>query len=424
MLTLKYIRDNSKQVQESLNRKQSDIDINKLLALDVKRREYLLTVEALRAERNSVSTTIAKYKKTGKSTTSKIHSMRSVSDNIKVVDKKLKEVEETIEELIYYLPNLVHSSVPYGKDASGIIDVREWGKKPKFKFKVKDHIEIGELLGLFDFKRAVKMAGASFPLYTGIGAQLERALINFMLDFQGEKNGYKELLPPFLAHRQAMQNTGQLPKFEDDMYSIPEDHLFCIPTAEVPLTNFHQGEIIREADLPCKYTAYSACFRREAGSYGKETKGLSRVHQFNKVELVKLAHPEKSYAELELLVNDAESILQALGLHYRIIELCSGDLSFSAAKCYDLEVWSPADEKYLEISSCSNFEDFQARRSDIRFRDKTSGKAELIHTLNGSGVATPRLMIALLETYQQEDGSINLPTVLHPYLKEKRISLH
>ncbi|SVD08540.1 uncharacterized protein METZ01_LOCUS361394, partial [marine metagenome] len=246
-------------------------------------------------------------------------------------------------------------------------------------------------MGLFDFKRAVKMAGASFPLYTGVGAQLERGLINFMLDIHVEKHLYKELFPPFLANRQAMQNTGQLPKFEDDMYHIPEDHLFCIPTSEVPLTNFHQGEIIPESNLPYKYTAYTACFRREAGSYGQETKGLTRVHQFNKVELVKLVHPEKSYDELELLVKDAESILQALGLHYRIIELCSGDLSFAASKCYDLEVWSPADKKYLEVSSCSNFEDFQSRRCDIRFRSKTSRKAELIHTLNGSGVATPRL---------------------------------
>ena len=244
-----------------------------------------------------------------------------------------------------------------------------------------------------------------------------------MLDFHVEKHGYQEIFPPFLATRQAMQNTGQLPKFEDDMYSVPEDNLFCIPTAEVPITNFHQGEIIPESDLPRKYTAYTACFRREAGSYGQETKGLSRVHQFNKVELVKFVHPEQSYEELELLVKDAESILQALGIHYRIIELCSGDLSFSASKCYDLEVWSPADEKYLEVSSCSNFEDFQARRSDIRFRSKTSRKAELIHTLNGSGVATPRLMIALLETYQKEDGSIELPSVLHPYVNKKTISL-
>ena len=423
MLTLKYIRDNSAIVQESLSRKKSDIDINKLLDLDNKRREYLKEVEELRAEKNSVSNTIAALRKTGKDATSEIDCMRSVSQNIKEIDKGLNGIEDTIQKLIYFIPNLIHSSVPDGKDKMGNINVKEWGSKPDLKFKARNHIEIGEALGLFDFKRAVKMAGSSFALYTGVGAQLERALINFMLDFNVEQHGYQEIFPPFLANRQAMQNTGQIPKFEDDMYRISEDQLFCIPTAEVPLTNFHQGEIIPESDLPCKYTAYTACFRREAGSYGQETKGLSRVHQFNKVELVKLVHPAKSYSELELLVKDAESILQALGLHYRIIEICSGDLSFSAAKCYDLEVWSSADEKYMEVSSCSNFEDFQSRRSKICFRSKTSGKKELIHTLNGSGVATPRLMIALLETYQKEDGSIELPSVLHPYLKKKTISL-
>jgi len=423
MLTLKYIRDNSVIVRESLSRKQSDIDINQLLDLDAKRRKYLKEVEELRAEKNSVSNTIATLRKTGKDSTYEIDCMRSVSEKIKEIDKVLSGIEDTIQELIYYIPNLVHSSVPDGIDETENIHVKEWGSKPELKFKARDHIELGEALGLFDFRRAVKMAGASFPLYTGVGAQLERALINCMLDYHVEKHGYQELSPPFLATRQAMQNTGQLPKFEDDMYSISEDNLFCIPTAEVPITNFHQGEIIAESDLPRKYTAYTACFRREAGSYGQETKGLSRVHQFNKVELVKFVHPEQSYEELELLVKDAEAILQALGIHYRIIELCSGDLSFSASKCYDLEVWSPADEKYLEVSSCSNFEDFQARRSDIRFRSKTGGKAEFIHTLNGSGVATPRLMIALLETYQKEDGSIEIPSILQPYVKKETISI-
>ncbi len=423
MLTLKYIRDNSEIVQESLFKKKSDFDINQLLDLDTKRRKYIKEVEDLRAEKNSVSNTIAALKKTSNDATDEIDSMRFVAEKIKEIEKGLKVIENEIQDRIYFIPNLVHKTVPEGKDNSENIDVREWRKKPKFNFQIKDHIEIGETLELFDFKRAAKMAGASFPLYTGVGAQLERALINFMLDFHIEKHGYHELSPPLLANRQAMQNTGQLPKFEDDMYHISEDHLFCIPTAEVPVTNFHQGEIIPESKLPCKYTAYTACFRREAGSYGQETKGLSRVHQFNKVELVKFVHPEKSYKELELMVKDAESILQALGLHYRIIELCSGDLSFSAAKCYDLEVWSPADEKYLEVSSCSNFEDFQARRSNIRFQSKTSGKAELIHTLNGSGVATPRLMIALLEAYQEPDGSLIIPSVLQPYLKKETIPI-
>jgi len=423
MISLKFIRDNIDIVRDTLFKKQSDMDITKLLDLDVKHREYLYKVEKLRAEKNSVSMTVAEKKKNRKDATSEINCMQSVSKNIKEIDKELKGIEDVINELILHIPNLVHSSVPEGKDKTKNIHIKEWGKKPELKFKIRDHIEIGESLELFNFKRAVKMAGASFPLYTGIGAQLERALINFMLDFHIEKNGYHELFPPFLANRQAMQNTGQLPKFEDDMYHIPKDHLFCIPTAEVPLTNYYQGEIIQESDLPCKFTAYTACFRREAGSYGHETKGLSRLHQFNKVELVKFVHPDQSYLELEFLVKDAEAILQALGLHYRIIELCSGDLSFSAAKCYDLEVWSPADKKYLEVSSCSNFEDFQARRSDIRFRRKTSGNLEFLHTLNGSGVATPRIMIALLETYQKEDGSIELPSVLHPYIKKDTISV-
>jgi len=423
MLSLKYIRNNAKSIQKSLSRKQSDIDIDQLIDLDAKRREYLSEVEILRAEKNSVSNKIAMLKKNGKDATSEISAMKSVSNNIKKIETGLKKVESSINEMIYYVPNIVHASVPDGKDESSNIIIKEWGDKPQFNFKPKDHMQIGDDLGLFDFKRAAKMAGASFPLYTGIGAKLERALINFMLDYHIENHSYMELFPPFLANRQSMENTGQLPKFEDDMYSISEDHLFCIPTAEVPLTNFLQGEVISDSELPCKYTAYTACFRREAGSYGQETKGLSRVHQFNKVELVKFVHPDTSYQELELLVTDAESILQALGLHYRIIELCSGDLSFSASKCYDLEVWSSADKKYLEVSSCSNFEDFQSRRSNIRFRNSTNEKTEFVHTLNGSGVATPRLMIAILEAYQQENGSIQLPEVLHPYMNKEAISL-
>ena len=280
---------------------------------------------------------------------------------------------------------------------------------------------LSEELKLLDFKRAVKMAGSGFLLYTGIGAKLERALINFMLDLHISQHGYTELFPPFLAHADAMQNSGQLPKFEAEMYHITEDSLYCIPTAEVPVTNFHQGEIIPETELPKKYTAYSACFRREAGSYGKKTKGLTRAHQFNKVELVKFVHPEESYKELESLLVDAEAILQALGLHYRVRELCSGDLSFSASKCYDLEVWSPAEKIYLEVSSCSNFENFQSRRSNIRYRNNSTGKAEFVHTLNGSGVATPRLMIAILETFQQKDGTIHLPTVLQSFMNMKII---
>ncbi|SVB17709.1 uncharacterized protein METZ01_LOCUS170563, partial [marine metagenome] len=305
-------------------------------------------------------------------------------------------------------------------ETSNVI-IKEWGDKPDFSFSPRDHLELGELLNLFDFKRSVKMAGSGFPLYTGLGARLERALINLMLDCHIVEHKYTELFPPFLAHAEAMHNTGQLPKFEEELYRIPDDTLYCIPTAEVPITNIHQGEILNESELPKKYAAYSACFRREAGSYGKDTRGLSRLHQFNKVELVKFVHPNHSYSELELLVQDAEAILKTLGLHYRIIELCSGDLSFSSSKCYDLEVWSPGEKKYLEVSSCSNFENFQARRGNIRFRNDITGKTELLHTLNGSGVATPRLMISLLETYQQKNGTIQLPLALHPYMKMEEI---
>jgi seryl-tRNA synthetase len=417
MISLKYIRENLDFVKNSLIKKKSDIDIDELMTLDEKRREYLQTVEELRASKNKTSNQISNMMKVRKDAESEIALMQNITNEIKGIEKKLKLIETSINEKIYYIPNIVHDTVPDGENENDNVVVKHWGNKPELNFEILDHVSLGEKLKLFDFKRAVKMSGASFPLYTGFGAKLERALINFMLDFHVEKHGYIELMPPFLSNRQAMQNTGQLPKFEDDMYSIPEDGLFCIPTAEVPVTNFHQGEIIHESDFPFKYTAHTACFRREAGSYGKETKGLSRVHQFNKVELVKFVHPDNSYEELESLLLEAESILKALNLHYRVIELCSGDLSFSAAKCYDIEVWSPADEKYLEVSSCSNFENFQSQRSNIRFRNKKTKKNEFVHTLNGSGVATPRLMIALLETYQQEDGSVCIPEVLHPYFK-------
>ena len=423
MLSLKYIRENTAYVQDSLIQKKSKVSIPNLLENDSKRRNCLKEVELLRAERNKVSASIAELKKAGKDAQEDILAMRDVSSKIKEVEIELRKVEEIISNEIYFVPNVVHSSTPVGKDESSNVVIKEWGEAPKFSFTPKDHLILGEDLQLFDFKRAVKMAGSGFPLYTGVGAKLERALINFMLDFHISKHNYTELFPPFLAHADAMRNTGQLPKFKDDMYQIPEDSLYCIPTAEVPVTNIHQGEIIPESELPKKYAAYSACFRREAGSYGKDTKGLIRVHQFNKVELVKFVHPDESYKELETLLENAEAILQALGLHYRVLELCSGDLSFSAAKCYDLEVWSPAENKYLEVSSCSNFENFQARRSNIRYRNNSTGKSKLIHTLNGSGVATPRLMVALLETYQQEDGTIKLPAALHPFMNMDIISI-
>ena len=423
MLSLKYIRDNMDYVQNSLTQKKSNINLSNLLEYDDQRRNCLKEAEELRAERNKVSVSIAQLKKAGKDAQDDILAMRNVSDRIKDIEVELKKIEDNIAKDIYYVPNIVHSSVPVGKNETSNVEIKKWGDVPDFSFTPKDHLTLGEDLKLFDFKRAVKMAGSGFPLYTGLGSKLERALINFMLDFHVSKHNYTELLPPFLAHADAMQNTGQLPKFKDDMYQIPEDSLYCIPTAEVPVTNIHQGEIIPESDLPKKYAAYSACFRREAGSYGKDTRGLIRVHQFNKVELVKFVHPDKSYEELESLLENAEAILQALGLHYRVLELCSGDLSFSAAKCYDLEVWSPAEQKYLEVSSCSNFENFQSRRGNIRYRKNSTGKSEFLHTLNGSGVATPRLMVALLETYQQEDGTIKLPAALHPFMNMDIISI-
>ena len=415
MLSLKFIRENSEFVKTSLTGKNTTVDIDALLQLDAIRRKDLQEVEKLRAEKNRVSGAIAQKKKNGKNAEADIISMREVAGEIKSVEDRLKATEEQIQTQIYYIPNYIHDSVPGGKNEDDNVVVREWGEKPEFSFDPKDHVELGKSLGMLDFKGAVKMAGSGFPLYTGLGAKLERGLINFMLDFHIKHHGYRELFPPFLAQRNAMQNTGQLPKFEEDMYRIPEDGLYCIPTAEVPVTNIHQGEILAEDELPKKYAAYSACFRREAGSYGKDTKGLTRLHQFNKVELVKFTHPQNSYAELESLVENAEAVLQALGLHYRIIELCSGDLSFSAAKCYDLEAWAPGIERWQEVSSCSNFDDFQARRADIRFRAK-SGKSQLVHTLNGSGLGLPRTLICIIEQYQTADGKVQIPDVLLPYM--------
>jgi len=332
-----------------------------------------------------------------------------------VLEEKTQSSKNDLEQLLLGLPNIPHESVPEGKDEKNNQLVREWGETLDRDFNIMAHLELGKALSLFDFERGAKISGSGFPLYTGKGAKLERALINFMLDFQTEQHGYKEIFPPFLVRPESAVTTGQLPKLADDMYASEKDDLWLIPTAEVPLTNIHQNEILSEDQLPINYTAYSACFRREAGSYGKDTHGFLRVHQFNKVELVKFVKPKNSYKELEKLVEQAEAILQSLGLKYRVIELCAGDLSFAAAKCYDLELWAPGEEKWLEVSSCSNFEDFQARRGNIRYRRNSDKKVEFVHTLNGSGVATPRLLVALLETYQNKDGTIAIPEPLQPY---------
>ena len=416
MLSLKFIRENIDKVKLSLQHKNVDFDLETLFSHDDKRRDLIQVVEQLKSERNTNTKTIADKKKNGEDATTAIEKMRAVSDKIKVMDQDLKQIDDQIFNKLLFIPNVYHDSVPIGQTEGDNALVREWGKKPQFNFTPLSHLELSEKYNLFDFKRATKMSGSGFPLYRGMGAKLERALINFMLNFHVEKHGYEELFPPFLTTREATTTTGQLPKFQEDMYHISGDDLYCISTAEVPVTNIHRDEQLEEENFPYKYTAYSACFRREAGSYGKDTRGLLRLHQFNKVEMVQFVHPDTSYEILETLVNDAEDILQALGLHYKVVALCTGDLSFSAAKCYDIELWAPGEDKYLEVSSCSNFESFQARRGNIRFRRSDTNKLDFVHTLNGSGVATPRLMVALLETYQKADGSIEIPEVLVPFM--------
>ena len=416
MLDLQRIRENTDAVRQGIQNKNVQIDFEPILKYDQERRDVIAEVEVLKHDRNVVSKEVAVRKRNKEDASDLINKTREIGQRIKSLDDRQREVEESLNELMLQIPNLPHDSTPVGADASENPVVKEWGNRYQPDFKLQTHLELGESLGLFDFPRGTKIAGPGFPLYTGVGARLERALINFMLDFHIDQHGYTEVLPPVVSNSKSMTTTGQLPKFEDDMYKIPQDELYLIPTAEVPVTNIHQGEIIAEDELPIHYCAYSSCFRREAGSHGRDTRGFLRLHQFNKVELVKFTHPDHSYAELEKLRRDAEDILEALGLEYRVIELVTGDLSFSAAKCYDLELWAPGEQRWLEVSSCSNFEDFQARRGSIRFKPQGGGKIQLLHTLNGSGVATPRLLVALLETYQQEDGSIMLPEVLAPYM--------
>jgi seryl-tRNA synthetase len=415
MLDIQKIRENPELVQDAVKNKKCSIDIKELLSYDSRRREIIKEVESLKNIRNTSSQQIAILKKEKKDATDLLVKMKEVSDSIKNLDQELDNVNQKIDEIMIRIPNIAHSSVPHGECEKDNVVVSEWGKAPEFDFKPKDHIEIGTALDIIDFPRGAKVSGAGFPVLKGQGALLERALINFFLDTHTRKNGYVEIFPPFLVNRASAFGTGQLPKSEEQMYYINEDDLFCIPTAEVPVTNLHRDEVLESKNLPIKYCAYSGCFRREAGSYGKDTKGYLRVHQFNKVELVKLVEPEKSYNELELLRKDAEGILQALGLHYRTVALCDADLSFAAAKCYDLEAWAPGEGKFLEVSSCSNFEDFQARRMNIRYRPEGQ-KPRLVHTLNGSGLATARILVAILETYQTKEGLVRVPEVLKPYM--------
>ena len=415
MLSIDIIRNNPKEVEQGLARKGEKLLINEIIKLDESYRSDLAQANEMRAERNVASDKIARAKKLGENSDKAINAMRKLSQQIKVLEEKTQSSKNELDQLLLGLPNIPHESVPEGKDEKNNQLVREWGETLDRDFNIIAHLELGKALSLFDFERGAKISGSGFPLYTGKGAKLERALINFMLDFQTEQHGYKEIFPPFVVRPESAVTTGQLPKLADDMYASEKDDLWLIPTAEVPLTNIHQNEILSEDQLPINYTAYSACFRREAGSYGKDTRGFLRVHQFNKVELVKFVKPENSYKELEKLVGHAEAILQSLGLKYRVIELCTGDLSFAAAKCYDLELWAPGEEKWLEVSSCSNFEDFQARRGNIRYRRNSDKQVEFVHTLNGSGVATPRSLVALLETYQNKDGTIAIPEPLQPY---------
>ncbi len=416
MLDIQKIRENADAVRQGIQNKNVSIDFDVILAVDQERRNVIAEVEVLKHERNVVSKEVATRKRNNEDIGDLIEKTREIGQRIKVLDEQQRNAESKLNDLLLQIPNTPHASTPVGEDASENPVVKEWGKRFAPGYTLKTHLELGEALTLFDFPRATKIAGPGFPLYTGSGARLERALINFMLDFHIDKHGYTEVLPSVLANTKAMTTTGQLPKFEDDMYKLPQDDLYLIPTAEVPVTNIHQGEIIPEQDLPIRYCAYSSCFRREAGSYGKDTRGFLRLHQFNKVELVKFTQPDSSYTELEKLRRDAEEILEALGLEYRVIELVTGDLSFASSKCYDLELWAPGEARWLEVSSCSNFEDFQARRGGIRFKPQGGGKVQFLHTLNGSGVATPRLLVALLETYQQEDGSVLLPEILTPYM--------
>ncbi|MBN2789139.1 MAG: serine--tRNA ligase [Candidatus Delongbacteria bacterium] len=414
MLDIKYIRENPDEVKKRLETKNTIIDIDKLLKLDTDRRNLLGEVEQLKAERNKATQMIAQLKREKKDATEPITATREIGDNIAVLDGKIREIDVDIREIMMSIPNLPHDSVPVGKSEKENVTVKEVGEKRNFGFKVLDHIELTEKLGIMDFKRASRMSGSGFPLYIGKGAQLERALINYMLEFH-IKDGYREVIPPIVALPSAMEGTSQLPKLKDDMYYSERDDIYLIPTGEVTLTNIHREEMLDVKELPINYTGYTPCFRREAGSYGKETKGLLRVHQFNKVEMVKFVRPETSYDELEELLKRVEGILGELKIPYRVLELCTGDLSFGAAKCYDIETWSPAEDKYLEASSCSNFEDFQARRMNIRYRPEPKAKPEFIHTLNGSGLATSRLMVSLMEHYQNEDGSITVPEVLRKY---------
>jgi len=424
MLELRFLRENLELVKEKSRLRNFDIAIfDEFADLDTRRRTALAEVESLKNTRNTVSDRIAVLKRGSADEKQQaeplIVEMRETNQQIKTLDGQLLEIEDALQKIVMTIPNLCHDSVPVGDDEAANLEIKQWGKKPEFSFTPKPHWEIGEELKILDFETAAKISGARFAMLKGFGSRLERALINFMLDLHTQRHGYTEVLPPFMVNTPSMTATGQLPKFADDLFKIQDWDLYLIPTAEVPVTNIHRNETLQESDLPIKYTAYTPCFRSEAGSHGRDTRGLIRQHQFDKVELVKFTTPETSDQELEALLNDAETVLQMLNLHYRVVTLCTGDLGFSATKTYDIEVWLPGQQAYREISSCSNFLDFQARRGGIRYRPGGQNKSRLVHTLNGSGLAVGRTLLAIMENYQQEDGSILLPEVLKPYFESR-----
>jgi seryl-tRNA synthetase len=440
MLDIKFVRDNPEKLREALNKRglgdfsatfeilvsanqkeEAQLNLGQFLEMEERRRQLLKEVEELRNRRNVVSEEIGRMKREKKDASSLLGEMKGVSEKIKELDETSGKIEEKETIFLRYIPNIPHESVPVGKDETENVVVRTWGEPKEFDFPPLNHWDIGEMLGIIDFDRASKIAGARFALMKGAGAKLERALMNFMLDLNTSK-GYTEVFPPLLVNRESMTGTGQLPKFEMELFRIADPEFYLIPTAEVPVTNIHRDEILQEKDLPLYYTAYTPCFRREAGSYGKDTRGLIRQHQFNKVELVKFVKPEDSYDELEKLTGNAEDILRKLGLPYRVVALCTGDLGFSSSKTYDLEVWLPGQQKYREISSCSNFEDFQARRANIRFKREGKKGTEFVHTLNGSSLAIGRTVVAILENYQRKDGSVLIPEALRPYMGTEMIT--
>lgn len=416
MLDIKIIRSNPEILKKAIAKSKGKLDLSNFLSLDEKRRELLFKVEQLKNKQNNDSKLIPQLKKEGKDTTALMEEMKELSESIKEIDQQIKIIDEELDQIMLTIPNIPNESVPTGDSDQDNLEIRKWGVPRKFEFEPKAHWDVGEGLDILDFSKAAKVTGARFTFYKGLGARLERALINLMLDLHVDKHGYTEVFPPFMVHRNSMIGTGQLPKFEEDAFKVAGTEYFLIPTAEVPVTNMYRDQILELSDLPIKHTAYSACFRAEAGSAGRDTRGLIRQHQFNKVELVKFTTPENSYSELEALTNDAEEVLKLLGLPYRVVKLCMGDLGFSAAMTYDIEMWMPSYNRYVEISSCSNFEAFQARRAGIKFRRTPKDKPEFVHTLNGSGIAVGRTTACILENYQQGDGSVIIPEVLRKYM--------